>query len=375
MAPTPTHIPDISECISPAPPWNFGTRHSPADLNIRGNPKPLAQRGGRTQGITVLNSFLHDRGVNYRADMASPITGFDGCSRLSAHLAFGTVSIRETHHALRARQAELKSLPAAQRDKRWLQSMSSFQSRLRWHCHFMQKLESEPDIEFHNMNRAYDGIRTEDPADWTDEERTRYRAWCAGRTGYPFVDACMRCLHHTGWMNFRMRSMLVSFASYHLWLHWRPTAIYLARHFLDFEPGIHYSQFQMQSGVTGINTVRIYNPIKQSQEQDPDGVFIKRWVPELADVPTRHIHEPWKHLSNEASPLFADQTATTDHAYPPPIVDHGAAYKFAKDRIFAVRKTAAARANAKKVYLKHGSRRRPTDPPYRGGPEDRNGAA
>ena len=85
------------------------------------------------------------------------------------------------------------------------------------------------------------------------------------------VDACMRALRHTGWLNFRMRAMMASFSSYHLWLHWREPAMYLGGLFLDFEPGIHFSQFQMQSGTTGINTIRIYSPAKQAKDQDPQG--------------------------------------------------------------------------------------------------------
>jgi deoxyribodipyrimidine photolyase len=121
----------------------------------------------------------------------------------------------------------------------------------------------------------------------------RLGAWQAGRTGYPLVDACLRSLVATGWLTFRMRALVVSFASYSLWLHWRPTGLFLARHFLDFEPGIHWSQLQMQSGTTGINTLRIYNPTKQALEQDPGGVFIRRWVPELAGVPSVFVHMPW----------------------------------------------------------------------------------
>ena len=164
--------------------------------------------------------------------------------------------------------------------------MESFQARMAWRCHFMQKLEDEPAIEFQNMCRSFDGLRE------SAFDEQRFLAWCRGETGFPMVDACMRALLQTGWINFRMRAMLISFATYHLWLHWRRPAIFLARHFLDFKPGIHFPQIQMQSGVTGINTMRVYSPTKQAIEQDPTGAFIRRYVPELAGVPDAYIHEP-----------------------------------------------------------------------------------
>ncbi|MEM1422494.1 MAG: FAD-binding domain-containing protein [Planctomycetota bacterium] len=350
-------------CVSGAVPgWDFGVIPDT-------RPDPSRQRAGLTAARETLDSFLSERGVNYRADMASPVTGFDGCSRLSAHLAFGEVSVRRVHHALENRRRALMDEPSSARDPRWLKSLSSFQSRLRWHCHFMQKLETEPAIEHRNMHRAYDGLRTEDSGAWSDEERTRYEAWRDGRTGYPFVDACMRCLLATGWMNFRMRAMLVSFASNHLWLHWRPTGLHLARLFLDYEPGIHWSQMQMQSGTSGINTLRIYNPIKQGQDQDPDGSFIRRWVPELARVDGKAVHEPWKRGGGDQGSLFASDDDAG--AYPEPIVDHISAYRTARDRLHAVRKRQDARAESRRVYLKHGSRKGPNDRRYRGGPEDR----
>lgn len=167
------------------------------------------------------------------------------------------------------------------------------------------------------------------------------------------VDACMRCVTSTGWLNFRMRAMLVSFASYHLWLDWRPTARHLARHFLDFEPGIHYSQFQMQSGTTGINTVRIYSPVKQAMDQDPTGTFVRRWVPELSGVPDAWIFEPHK-MPGDLQILSGCRIGRD---YPAPVVDHKEAVAAAKSRLFAIRSTRAARSEADAVQIRHGSRR------------------
>ena len=309
------------------------------------------QRGGEARALETLDSFLRQRGAGYRYEMSSPVHAWDSCSRLSPYLAWGNISLRTVYQATRARSSEIKALrkEKVELDPRWLQSLSSYQSRLRWHCHFMQKLEDEPDLEFHALNRALDGLRVNDFRD------DYFEAWATGQTGYPLVDACMRALRHTGWLNFRMRAMLMSFASDQLWLPWRPIALHLAQHFLDFEPGIHFSQAQMQSGVTGINAVRIYSPIKQVHDQDPDGIFIKQYVPELEAVPLEHIAEP-----HRMPPLLQRQLGCVigDH-YPEPIVEHGPAYKQARARIYAARRSPEARAASEQVYLKHGSRRRP----------------
>ncbi|MGR3466316.1 MAG: FAD-binding domain-containing protein, partial [Shimia sp.] len=130
---------------------------------------------------------------------------------------------------------------------------------------------------------------------------------------------------------------------YHLWLDWRDSGMVLARLFTDYEPGIHWSQAQMQSGTTGMNTVRIYNPVKQGKDQDPEGVFTRRWVPELADVPPEHVQEPWK--------------AGGVPGYPPPIVDVAQAAREARERIFALRRGGAFRAEAGAIVEKHASRK------------------
>ncbi|MEM6730965.1 MAG: FAD-binding domain-containing protein, partial [Myxococcota bacterium] len=320
-------------------------------LGIEPSTKKEVQVGGTSDALEILESFLDHRGVNYRADMSTPVAGWSGCSRLSPHFAWGSISVREVYQRTKAREQELKAARDEGReiDPRWLPSISSFFSRLSWHCHFIQKLEDEPEIEFRNMSRVYDGLRE----DAFDAER--FRAWCDGTTGYPMVDACMRCVRETGWLNFRMRAMVVSFASYHLWLHWRPTALYLARHFLDFEPGIHFSQFQMQSGVTGINAVRVYSPAKQVKDQDPEGVFIRRWVPELESIEKKYLAEP------HTMPPLLQRTSgcVIGEDYPEPIVDHKTAYKEARERIYAVRRTDESKVEAERVYQKHGSRKRP----------------
>jgi len=292
-------------------------------------PLPL---GGERAAWAALDSFLGGRGRDYRRALSSPLTAAEGCSRLSAHLAFGTISMRCVHQATEARIA-------ATTDRELAYALRGFASRLRWHCHFMQKLEDEPAIEWRNVARTADGLRPGDGVHDSPVDAARLQAWCEGRTGYPMVDACMRQLRATGWLNFRMRAMLVSFAAYHLWLHWREPGLFLARQFLDFEPGIHWSQMQMQSGTTGINTLRIYSPAKQARDHDAEGHYIRQWVPEIGTV-----------------------------AYPAPIVDERTAVAAAKDQLYGLRRTSQAHAEADAIQHKHGSRKSglpPTTKPKR----------
>lgn len=325
------------------------------DCRDLGQPPDATDRqpGGATAGHEVLRSFLKQRGRAYAGGISSPVSAPTACSRLSAHLAFGSLSLRQVWQAAEERRGEAvvaAGLAATPRERAaaraWQRSLKAFQSRLHWHCHFMQKLEDQPDMEFHCLQRAAEGLRGEANAD-------RLQAWAAGQTGYPLVDACMRSVAATGWLTFRMRALVVSFASYSLWLPWRPTGLHLARAFLDFEPGIHWSQMQMQSGTTGINTLRIYNPTKQAIEQDPHGVFIRRWLPDLAAVPTAYLHQPWTMPAD----VQARAGCRIGCDYPRPIVDHTAAMREAKARFSLLRRDPAAIAEARDVAVRHGSRR------------------
>jgi len=149
-----------------------------------------------------------------------------------------------------------------------------------------------------------------------------------------------------------MRALLVSFSSYQLWNHWREPALHLAREFLDYEPGIHYPQVQMQSGVTGINTLRIYNPVKQARDQDPDGTFVRRWLPALRKVPDEFIFEPW----TLPQALQAQCGVIIGRDHPAPIVDHVATARQARETLWALRGDAKVREEARRVFNKHGSR-------------------
>ena len=298
----------------------------------------LIQEGGRKNAVKLLNSFLDNRSDNYQKEMSSPITGEKSCSRLSPYITYGNISLREIYRATKQKLNEDISIVKKK-------SLIAFKSRLAWHCHFIQKLYDEPEIEFKNLNSAFDGLREDDFNPYY------YEAWKNGNTGYPFIDACMRYLKANGWINFRMRAMLVSFASYQLWLDWKKTSKHMAKLFTDYEPGIHYSQFQMQSGTTGINSIRIYNPIKQSIDQDPDGNFIRKWVPELKNVQGKLIHEPWKMT-------YIDQKSISIELgknYPLPIIENNKATKIAKDKIWKVKKSKEAKLLSSQILIKHAS--------------------
>ncbi len=307
------------------------------DLQMNSDPCPERQIGGREAALSLMGGFLTERGQTYRKAMSSPVEGEWACSRLSPYLAAGALSVREVAQAAAARKAEVAGTKTG-----WIGSMRSFEARLAWRDHFIQKLEDEPQMEARCLHIAYEGLRP------SESDPARLHAWSHGETGLPFLDACMRFCRATGWLNFRMRAMVTAVASYHLWLDWRSHGPVLARLFTDYEPGIHWSQVQMQSGTTGMNTVRIYNPVKQGTDQDPTGVFTRRWCPELADVPDTYLQEPWR---------WEGAGRLLGRGYPEPIVDVKAAAKAARDAVWAVRKGEDFRSEAARIVEKHASRK------------------
>ncbi|MEL6613733.1 MAG: FAD-binding domain-containing protein, partial [Bacteroidota bacterium] len=294
------------------------------------------QAVSETEAQTTLDDFLNRRGLCYSGGISSPNTAFRCGSRLSVHLAWGTLTGRQAYAATEARILELAQIghPDA---GRWRKSLRSFLSRLHWRDHFVQRLESEPQMEFAPLNAAYAALPT--PGDY------HLDAWLAGRTGWPLVDACMRCLAATGFLNFRMRAMVTSDAVHSLRIGWRTTLYPLAQRWADYVPGIHIAQTQMQAGVVGINQLRVYSPHKQLADHDPEARFVKQWVPELADAPALSI------LYHHDHPV---------DGYPAPLVDWAASSKAMKADYYAIKRRPETKALADAVYARHGSRRSPS---------------
>ena len=294
------------------------------------------QIGGSREAHKTLQSFLTERARAYAASISNPSASRTHCSRLSPYLAWGNISLRQVYQATKQREKDDR-LPSYG----WKRPLNAFKSRLHWHCHFIQKFDSECEMEFMPLNAGYRDFPYRDD----DQVTADIQRWSEGNTGIPMIDACMRCLEQTGYINFRMRAMLVSFVTHHLNIDWRLASLPLAQRFLDFEPGIHYPQIQMQASVTGINTIRIYNPIKQSKEQDEDGSFKQLWCPELRSLTKDELHEPWlvSNGSNSVEVL----------AYPKPMIDLAAAAKRARERLWSYRKREAVTERIPAILAKH----------------------
>ena len=300
--------------------------------NFKVKDSKILQKGGVSSGIKYLDSFLDSRHTKYQNNISKPEASRTSCSRLSPYMSWGNISTR---------YAWQRAKEQIQNGKSKFQ-LNGFTSRLRWQAHFIQKFEMECQMEFRSVNKGYQNLVK-------PINKKFISAWEKGKTGYPLVDASMRCVVETGYLNFRMRALLVSFLTHHLWQPWQSGVIHLARNFLDFEPGIHYSQFQMQAGETGINMIRIYNPTKNAKEHDKEGVFIKKWIPELKKIPTPLLFEPWK------MSLIDQETyeCKIGKDYPNPIVEISETYKYAASKLWSIKSDPKVKEESSRILQKH----------------------
>lgn len=350
-------------------------------------PTGAVQRCDEAAARRTLASFLERRGDAYAAGISSPTTARSAASRLSVHLAWGTLTVRRAMGELAARRDAIRATPATTDEasaerRQWARSLSAFESRLFWHDHFCQRLEDEPTMEVVPLNHAFEAL----PFDGNGN----FEAWITGRTGFPMVDASVRSLAATGYLNFRMRAMLVSAAVHLLHIDWRLVRDPMARMMADYLPGIHLSQLQMQAGLAGINTLRVYNPTKQLEDHDPECRFVHRWVPELRAFDPAVIRR-WSQLATgggrrrDASRVAAaadgqrelfggDGEADSGGGrhrgdgvvfagvgplgdYASPVVDYRASIAAFRDAYFTIRRSADGRAESERVLAKHGSRK------------------
>ncbi|TXD48879.1 cryptochrome/deoxyribodipyrimidine photo-lyase family protein [Polaribacter sp. IC073] len=300
-------------------------------VDLTTNNDTLFQKGGTKMAWRYAHTFFKDRHEKYMFNISKPQLARESCSRLSPYIAWGNISIRQIF------QEATKHKTIA--NKRHL---DAFISRLRWQAHFIQKFEMEHTMENASINKGYHKLKKGISLEYQ-------KAWKEGETGFPLIDACMRCLQETGYLNFRMRAMLVSFFTHILWQPWQAASQHLSSLFLDFEPGIHFPQLQMNAGETGINILRIYNPVKNSLEHDKEGVFIKKWIPELAHLATPFVHEPY--LMTPLDQQFNNFELGVD--YPNPIVALKVARKKASDTLWNLKNNSTVRTESSRILKKH----------------------
>ena len=307
-------------------PYDFKNQKYP---KLNNYPKEF-QPAGESYASKYLDSFIQRRYENYNKHISLPEKSRISCGRISTYLSWGNISVRQVFQKVKNSQKYLMNKRA----------FNSFLIRLKWRSHFIQKFEVDCSYEHTCINRGYEKMEY-------DNNDFLLDMWKKGETGFPLVDASMKCLIVTGWLNFRMRAMLVSFLCHYLNQDWKRGVYHLAKLFLDYEPGIHYTQFQMQAGVTGINSIRVYNPVKQSYEKDTDGAFIKKWIPELKEINSELIHEPWKltniDLENKQIPK----------QYNKPIIATDFKKSIVRAKLWSLRKDSIVKKESKRLLRIH----------------------
>ena len=281
--------------------------------------KTQVPTGGRGPARERLREFTAEI-AEYPGSISSPVDARDGTSGLSPYLRFGCLSVREVHRHVDERAPDGRG-------------KSMFVSRLFWNRHYTQKLLDWPGWLDRAVNPVYEGFNRD------RHDPDLVAAWKRGETGFPMVDASMRCLRETGWLNFRMRALCASVYFHILQQPWKIGADHFYEHLIDGDPAINYTQWQSQCGLVGRPGLRLYDPRKQVRDQDPDGEFVTRWVPELDPLPAAHLDTP------EKAPLAVQRRVGIEigETYPYPVVDYEAARQEFRERYGAVYPAAADR--------------------------------
>ncbi len=282
---------------------------------VRTNLESLKVHGGSAAAAALLDDFL---GRMAAYDTARDYPSVKGPSYLGVHLRFGTISIRRL-----AREA------VARRDsdgaRVWL-------SELVWRDFYQQVLHHLPHVVGHSCKPEYDRVKFEHGRH-ADES---FAAWCQGRTGYPLVDAAMAQINQTGWMHNRLRMVAACFLVKDLGIDWRRGEAYFAEHLIDYELASNNGgwQWAASTGCDAQPWFRIFNPLTQSRKFDPQGRFIRRYLPQLARLDDEQIHAPW-----EVGPIELEAAGIAlGRDYPRPIVDHAEAREKTLARYAVVRK-------------------------------------
>jgi deoxyribodipyrimidine photo-lyase len=307
-----------AEALAPRPEGDRKPMPSLADIgfeptNLRSLPLPLGASGGQQ----LFEEFF-ERMDHYH--VARDYPGVRGPSYLGVHLRFGTVSIRQL--AATAHQLSIQGMRGA---SVWL-------SELAWRDFYMQILAHYPHVATSAFKPEYDAIKWE-RGKLAD---TLFAAWCEGRTGYPLVDAAMAQINQTGYMHNRLRMVVASFLTKDLGIDWRWGERYFAEHLNDFEQASNNGgwQWAASTGCDAQPYFRIFNPVSQSERFDAEGKFIRRYLPQLADLPNALLHAPWR--ANEIE--LAAAGVELGKNYPRPIVDHAEARERTLARYAVVKK-------------------------------------
>lgn len=231
-------------------------------------PDASLQAPGPGNAARLLNTFVQTRASGYRSLRKLAFAAQMASGRISAHLAFGNISARQVYQHIKQARAT-SSFPA---------ELTAFADNLKLRSFCLQQFSLHPNMEYENLNYVVNGIRIK----WNE---TQFEKFTEAKTGFPLTDAAVLCLKQTGYLNHRLRALLASFVTLHLWLDWRKAAPWFARHMTDFEPGIFYWYMQIVSGCTGVFPAWVANPTREARKIDPHGLFIRQWLPQFRQVP------------------------------------------------------------------------------------------